>query len=200
MKDTLWILNNETGLVKDRPLGVGDANETPYVLISNGSVTAVATEDYLQKNGENVTAKLKPQTWEHTTLLETSGDDEDLSQLVNLLMLQCMDITARGVIPFELLPETLDGNIKTHDVGLDDAHGYWTRAVAILDTMDDEEEPRLVIKVMLSGVLFTGKFEEDGIELSEDNVGDTLMVIPRFGQPDDEDDKIDAVSFDVKLA
>lgn len=198
MKDTLWYLNNETGVVKDQPLGVSDTDQ-PYVLLSNGKVTAVATEDFLKKNGENVTQKLKPQSWEHVTMLETSGSDEDLSHLVNLLMLQGMDITANGVVPFELLPAELEGNIKNRDVALDEAYGYWTRAVAVLDTDDSSEEPRLVIKVMLNGVLFVGKFEDEGIQLDEENIGETLTVFPRFAQPDGEDDKINAVSFDVKL-
>lgn len=199
MKGTLWNLNNEIGLVKDQPLTMGEGGDSPYVILSNGTDLAVGTEAFLKEHGEDVTETLRPQSWEHTTLLETSGSDEDLSQLVNLLMLQCMDITSRGVIPFELLPDDMDGNIKTHDVSLNDAHGYWTHAVAVLDTEDGEDEPKLVIKVMLSGMLFTGKFDDEGIVLSEDNVGDTLMVIPRFAQPDGEENKIDAVSFDVKL-
>ena len=199
MKDTLWTLNHYNGVIKEQPIGVGDPDEKPSVILTDGTTTVIVTEEYLKDNGINVTKELKPQTWEHTTLLESGGSDEDLSHLVNLMMLQCMDITARGVIPFELLPPETDGNIKTSDVDLAGAHGYWTRAVAVLDTMDDEEEPRLVIKVMLSGVLFVGKFEQDDIVLSEENVGDTLMVVPRFAQPDGEVDKIDAVSFDVKL-
>lgn len=200
MIDTLWNLNNEVGVVTDQPFVAGELAEVPHMLLSNGFDTVIATEEHLKTNAENVTQTLKPQTWEHVTLLESGGSDEDLSHLVNLLMLQCMDITAKGVVPFELLPETLEGNIKTTNVSLGDAHGYWTRAVAVLDTMDDDaDEPKLVIKVMLSGVLFTGKFEEEDITLTGDSIGDTLTVIPRFAHPDGDDTKIDAVSFDVKL-
>lgn len=200
MKDTLWTLNNEAFLAKDRLFGVDSKADLPYILLSDGETTSVVEEDHLKEYGLNVTQDIKPQTWEHTTMLESNGSDEDLSHLVNLLMLQCMDITARGVIPFELLPETLEGNIKTTDVNLAGAHGYWSRAVAVLDTIDEEDqEPKLVIKVMLSGVLFVGKFEKDDIVLTEENLGDTLMVVPRFAQPDDDENTIDAVSFDVKL-
>lgn len=192
--DDLYSRNGKVYVVKDLAVGVGEIDNLNMAVLTDGDPKNLCCEsDRMEEAGfVNVNALLGRREWSHLATYRLSGgSDEEINQAVDAYMSNAVAISARGCVPFQLMKADQVGNIKDVNTALNDAVGYWKRAVAWLEVENNEDpeaEPNLIIRISMHGVLFNNRVENAlGVKLDEvEDLAEIIAVVPMFYSPDSE--------------
>lgn len=185
MQTTLWEKAGMTLLAKAVHTGMHSLMGKQLVEMTDGIESFIVDLEELKENATEISDDLVLREFEHTCSLQTHGGDQNATlQLLDTIMVQCMHLTAHGSVPISLITQHDVNTVKSERTDLTKAVGYWQRATAFLDheaPEDGEEEPKLVIRVVLNGVLFASRFkEEDEERLNEFELKSHYQIHPRF--------------------
>lgn len=183
MKATVWEKAGLTLLATNVHTGMNRLSGDHYVELTDGLETFVIHPDDLKEGATEITEDLVPRDFEHTMTLSVGGDEEQTISMLNQIMLQCMQLTGLGAVPFSVIEEDDVNQVKEKRTSLSDAAGYWHRATAFLDQeiAEGQEEPQLVIRVVIYGVIFAARFGgEEKARIEEHELASDYQVRPRF--------------------
>lgn len=184
MQTTVWDKAGMTLLAKSVHTGMNSLAGKHLIELTDGIDSFIIDPDELRETATEAGEDLVLREFEHTCSMQTHGGDQQATlNLLDTMMLQCMHLTANGAVPISLIKQEDINVVKEQRTNLTDAVGYWQRATAFLDHefKEDSEEPELVIRVVLNGVLFASRFkEEDQGTLKEFELKSNYQVHPRF--------------------
>lgn len=183
MQTTVWEKAGMTLLAKAVHTGMNSLSGKHLIELTDGIDTFIIDPDELRETATEIGEDLILREFEHTCTMQTRGGDETATlQFLDTVMVQCMQLTANGAVPISLITQEDINVVKDSRVNLTDAVGYWNRATAFLDheLVEGKEEPELVIRVVLGGVLFATRFkQEDQAHLNEYELKSDYKVHPR---------------------
>lgn len=193
MKNRIVRVNNNIYLVTDMAKQV--EKEESVAILKDGIDTLALTETELSSQAEDVTEQLVIKPFEHVMSLAVSGEESEIMKMVDMMMLQCMEMTARGVVPFDYV-EDEETNVKVENSKLNNAAGYWNRAVSYLDSEEANGKNQLVIRILLSGHLFVDHLPFEN-SLNEVDFRDDFTVKPQYVQSALHDGSPITMDFDL---
>lgn len=186
MQTTLWDKAGIHLLAKAVHTGMNGLSGKHLVELTDGIESFIIDPDELRETATEISDDLVMREFDHTCTMVTHGGDQNATlNLLDTVILQCMQLTANGSVPISLIgPEDIN-QVKDKRTNLNNAVGYWQRATAFLDheleDKDEEGEPKLVIRVVLNGVLFASRFKKATQErLNEFELESHYQVHPRF--------------------
>jgi len=185
MQTTVWDKAGMSLLAKAVHTGMNSLSGKHLIELTDGVETFIIDPDELRETATEVSDDLVMREFEHTCSMQTHGGDQQATlQLLDTVMVQCMQMTANGAVPISLVGPDQINVVKETRTNFSEAVGYWQRATAFLDHEFDEqndEEPKLVIRVVLNGVLFASRFKQETAEtLKENELESHYQVHPRF--------------------
>jgi hypothetical protein len=185
MQTTVWDKAGMSLLAKAVHTGMNSLSGKHLIELTDGVETFIIDPDELRETATEISEDLVMREFDHTCTMQTHGGDQQATlNLLDTIMLQCMQMTSHGALPISLIKQEDINVVKDKRATLTDAVGFWQRATAFLDHEFDEEnesEPKLVIRVVLNGVLFASRFKPETQEnLKEFELEKNYQVHPRF--------------------
>lgn len=200
--NTVWEKDDQRFMVRD--IAMNDSDDVTLVM-TDGLKTITVSSDQLDGYTE-ITDQVGMRPFEYFVNISVHNREE-LNRLFEMVTASCLELTHRGIVPFEELQRSTDGNVKTGNTRLKDAVGIWTRAFCNIEAesptgKEEDSEPKVHISIGLQGVYFINELTR-GQELIE-NKGDLDGVYffdVRFKTPDDIKDDVGRVinGFDIDI-
>lgn len=183
MKATVWEKAGVTLVAQGVHTGMNRLNGEHYVELTDGMETFIVHPDDLKETATEITEDLVPRDFQHTMTMSVGGDQDQTVRMLDQTMMQCMQLTGLRTVPFAVIDEAEVNQVKEKRTTMSEAVGYWHRANCFLDheLVPGEDEPQLVIRVVLYGVIFAARFgDDDKSRIEEHELSENYQVRPRF--------------------
>ena len=181
MLNTFWETKEGQLLIVESIASKFGDDEDRVCVLTDGNERLSYPESKLQEildseDGDGVLKRVDPDAsgFEYNAIM-ADQDNERTAQLYQTLLINCMAITARRIVPFEVRNDM--GNVKGHTTTLTDALGFWRHAIPTLESNPDNES-QLVVKVILTGEIFKTRADDVETMEEEQSIGDVYRVIP----------------------
>lgn len=187
MLNTFWETKDGDLLIVESISNSLENEDQRVCVLTNGDSRFTYAESKLQEimeneDGDGTLKRVDPKAhgFEFHAIL-SDRDNERTAHLYQTLLLNCLAITSRRIVPFE--ETSSKGNVKEHTTILSDGIGFWRHAYPTLDHNEDDPE-QLVIRVVLTGEIFTDRCRDPELMMEEQGINSVYRVMPAMRKVD----------------